>query len=175
MSANLCLVAAKVSIERFVELLGIHLGEKSGEELFDEDWVTNFADNGFTILRSNDEGWAFRNYELLAEVSTHDEVYSSQISEQHSTSDVVCFRGGREGWRVFHGLNRECKMVTELTGEAIPEFQKAIKTASEESISDDDLFEVSIRIFAERTGYQYDYLVSPERSSGFWSVTLAGK
>ena len=177
-----------------VEGLSLELGEKTDEQPVDYDWIAHQQETGFTILWSDDEGYAFRQSKRLAELSTRTCVYSAQISESLKCSDAVCYENGKEHWRITHqGIDGPLEKNTSILGAALPEFEQEMErqraaAAADKSDNVDYFFDVPVNVLPKKIGFRYDQMLSPPSKGmqfcevvskpevtarkGFWSKLL---
>ena len=172
MGFRICLIAAKAPLSRLLDGIEARI-LRSQSDLPDADaWAAHVTATGWSVAWFEDPVAADVAEQFwLEDLSRTADALVARVDETRMHSATALWRGGRRVWRIAHrGDGRDIYDLTRL-GPAPSDYaalQDAAYAAQDaERGRVDHVFDVPVRLFADRTGLRYDQELRPAEVDAF--------
>ena len=163
-------LGAKCDPEELTRLLNLKISGTVREMPYDESWVAQIRESGWTVLWIEDDSFIRKNRNIISQISESHDLLACDVNETCMWSSAEYLRAGKTVWKVTHaGDGGDIFNLTESGGlpdgfEDLKIKHVANQKADEEC---DHIFEIPLDAASIFLRFRHDKDLEPEAVSEF--------
>ncbi|MDH3740470.1 MAG: hypothetical protein OER56_02635 [Hyphomicrobiales bacterium] len=159
MGFRICYIVSKLHPDELATELNLQITGTEDEMPVDDWWTAALKSSGWSVLWSQDEEFAVRSRDLLAELSHKADLVHCEINETVMWSSAEWWSKGKSVWSITHAGDGEDRFDLRTEGELPTGFRdiKERRFLSQQVDGEvDHVFDIPVELVRFITGFRYD-------------------